>query len=288
MKQDAYKVLGLQRGASAEQIKKAYRTKAREFHPDKNPGNEDKFREVQEAFEVLGDKRKRARYDRFGFPPGDGGSSPGFPPEDLFREFFSGFAHPHSSGGFTAKSVISFDVACTLDELYCGVKKKFNVKRRSTTLNRPKETTIEVEIEPGWREGNKVVFEGQGDEVGSTGVAQDIQFVIREKPHPKFRRKGVHLFTSVTVPLVDALCGCELEVDMFGKKQVKVKTEEGAVVRPGFKMLIPGEGMPNPQLGRPNGDLIVEFDVSFPDRLDQILRDKLRDILTNNGDESKL
>lgn len=290
MKKDPYIVLGVPRNATADEIKKAYRTKARELHPDKNQGDPDaaeRFKEVQEAFEILKDKKKRANFDRFGNVEGGGMGSP----EEFFREFFQGFKTAAAGGAretpfVRARSVVSYDIVCSLSELYTGTTKKVKLRRVSTTIERPNEVVLELNIQPGWASGTKLMFKGEGDELGSTGIAQDVQFVIKESTHPDFVRNGAHLLTKAQISLAEALCGCSLEINVLGVKKVKVSTDDGVVIRPGYRTVVPGEGMPSAKLGRPSGDLIVEFDVLFPLKLSEEQRQNLREILQNNKKET--
>lgn len=282
MKKDPYATLGVPRNATLDDIKKAYKIKARELHPDKNQGSPEsaeKFKEVQEAFELLKDKRKRANYDRFGSTEGGGMGSP----EEFFRDFFNEFTRGgtrEAGAGFVrARSVVSYDIICSLPELYSGTIKKVKLRRVSSTIERPNETVLELKIQPGWTGGTKILFKGEGDEIGSTGVAQDVQFVIKESPHPDFVRQGAHLFTKVQVSLAEALCGCTLDINVLGVKKIQVRTDDGIVIRPGYRTVVPGEGMPSAKLGRPNGDLIVEFDVLFPLKLSAEQRNTLREVL---------
>lgn len=143
MKSDYYEILGVSKNASATEIKKAYRKKAIEFHPDKNPGDkqaEEKFKMVSEAYEVLSDENKRARYDRYGHAAFEGGGGAGFhSAEDIFNEFFSSFGggryEGFSFGGERRHSVLKggnlrIVLKLSLEEIVKGVEKKIKVRRK--------------------------------------------------------------------------------------------------------------------------------------------------------------
>lgn len=266
---DPYEVLGLPKSASAADIKRAYRSKARETHPDKNQDNpqaEERFKRVQEAYEVLSNKKSRADFDR-----GAGAGA-----RDVFREFFK---EMRTGDGFVrARSVVSFEIACSLEELYAGTKRRVKIRRNSVTVDRPGEVVMDIDVEPGWQDGMKIVFKGEGDEVGNSGVCLDIQVVIRETPHPKFARRGANLSTKMQISLMDALCGGNVEIEMFGGKKVSVVLRN--VIRPGSRVSVVGEGMPRPGRDQGKGDLLVEFDVVFPEKLSSEQMEQIRKALT--------
>ncbi len=151
MKQDYYEILGISKGATAAEIKKAYRKKAIEFHPDKNPGDakaEDMFKKAAEAYEILGNEDKRAKYDRFGHQAFDGSGGfggGGMNMDDIFSQFgdifgggfgggggFSGFGGGFGGGGQrrVKGSNLRIRVSLTLEEIANGTEKKIKVKRK--------------------------------------------------------------------------------------------------------------------------------------------------------------
>lgn len=150
MKQDYYEILGISKNATTAEIKKAYRKKAIEFHPDKNPGDskaEEMFKKAAEAYEVLSNEDKRARYDRFGhqaFEGGFGGGGGGMNMDDIFSQFGDIFGGAFGGGGFSGfggfgggggqrrmkGSNLRIRVALTLEEIANGVEKKIKVKRK--------------------------------------------------------------------------------------------------------------------------------------------------------------
>merc|ERR1719343_1391886 len=105
-----------------------------------------------------------------------------------------------------------FDLDCSLEDLYNGARRKMKVTRTSSTLKRDTATVLEVNVKPGWKAGTKVTFASGGDEIGNTGQAQDVVFVIRERRHRIYMRDGSNLLHHRPIPLVDALTGFEFEI----------------------------------------------------------------------------
>lgn len=268
-RRNPYDVLGVARNASPEDIKRAYRQKAKELHPDKNPTNpnaQQEFQHVQEAYETLKDKKKRQQFDFTA-------KVNGFPQDDVFRNFFN-FTPQAPPPQPPSRPMVSFDIPCTLDDLYLGARKQLKVKRTSTTMKRDAQVVLTLDIQRGLTfNGTKMVFRNEGDEVGSSGEAQDIQFVIKEQPHKRFTRRKLDLHTKTTIPLFQALLGgVEIKVEMFGGKVLTLHTERDKVVTPGLVLVLEGEGMANDLQGRV-GSLLVEVDVAFPAALTQAQRD---------------
>ena len=220
---DYYKILGVAKTASEKEIKAAFRKLARKHHPDVNPGNKEaeaRFKEINEANEVLGDKEKRKRYDELGANwnafgheapqgrpwPGGGvrvdfedlGGAGGF--SDFFRTFFSGGGGGFSGFGgedeaFTRASDAEGDVDLTLAEVFRGTTREVSVggpRRR-----------VEVKIPPGVRDGSRVRVAGEGGR-GAGGRRGDLYLRVRVAPDPTFERKGDDLQTTLRAPLTAA------------------------------------------------------------------------------------
>lgn len=270
-----YDVLGVARNATADTIKKAYRQKAKELHPDKNPNNPDaqaQFQQVQEAYEILKDKRKRATFDFTNNATGGGA----FPQDDIFRNFFHFKAEPPPM----RRPMVSFDIPCTLDDLYLGAVKQLKVKRHTTTMKRENQIVLKLAIERGTTfNGTKFLFKNEGDEIGTTGEAQDIQFVIKEQPHPRFVRKRLDLHTKVKLDVFAAMLGgVKFEVEMFGGKKLALQTADNLCVLPGSEMVVEGEGMSNDLQGTV-GNLVVTFELDFPSELTAEQRKALQQVV---------
>ena len=166
-----------------------------------------------------------------------------------------------------------FDLACTLEELYSGTTKKMRVTRTGRG-----ETVLEIKVQAGWGAGTKVTFKGEGDDM------QDIVFVIKEAPHPRFVRVGSNLVAKVKVDLVDALCGYTLKLDLLDGTTLEAKMIE--VLKPGMQVVFSGRGMPRSRGGAP-GDLLVEFIVEFPKELSEAQKLRIKAAL-HEGEVAKL
>lgn len=341
MGKDYYSILGVGRDAKENDIKKAYRKSAMQWHPDKNPDNKEeaeaKFKEIAEAYDVLSDPDKKAIYDQYGEeglkgggppgggagPAGGGGGGGGMPggfayqfngdADEIFSRFFKdsfkrsnsfestpfedmggffGFGGMPGMGGMggmpmggmggkggkggAARPAV-FDLNCSLEELFNGATKKMKIKRKSATISRDEETVLEVEVKAGWKAGTKVTFNGEGDEIGSTGQAQDVVFIVREKKHATFTREGSNLLHHTRIPLVDSLTGFKLDVSTLDNRILRVNVRD--MVKPNYSKIVKGEGMPSSKSPGFKGDLIITFDVVYPASLTEDAKEKLKEIL---------
>lgn len=306
---DYYSTLGVERKASAEEIQRAYRKLARKFHPDINQTDkaENKFKEINEAYEVLKDKEKRAKYDQFG-SAWKQAERTGAPPsgfEDLFSQFGSG---GRGFGGRTAKVDFDFgggDFSSFFEMLFGGgghpgtrvhpgrragggrgvdheakitlpLEEAGRGGKREITLTDPasgQKRTLRVEIPKGVRPGQKIRLAGQGGKTVAGAKRGDLYLTIDLLPHPNLTLDGSDLLTTLSVSPWEAALGCEAPVRTLDG-DVKVRIPPGS--SSGRKIRLRGKGFPETSGGF--GDLMAEIRILVPEELsdsDQELYERL-------------
>ena len=287
MPRDPYEVLGVSKSATADEIQKAYRKLSKKYHPDRNPGDKQadaNYKEVQEAYEILGDEKRKANYDQFGFAgahqggfPGAGGFSGGFPgggfpggfpgagesatidpemAEELFRRFTGGGA-----GG------AGFD----LGDLFGAGRRGRGRSRSRRPVAEPVESEvtvpfevavsggsvpllvnderIDVKIPAGIEEGKKLRVKGDENR------PQDIILRVRIEPHAYFRREGNDILLDVPISVAEAILGTKVEVPTVGGERLEVKVRPGT--SSGAKLRLRGKGVNG-------GDQYLVFKVIVP------------------------
>ncbi|MVZ63344.1 DnaJ C-terminal domain-containing protein [Sphingobacterium humi] len=288
---DYYKVLGLDKSASQDDIKKAYRKLARKFHPDLNPNDEEakkKFQEINEANEVLTDPEKRKKYDQYGenwkhgeeyekaqqqyarSNAGRGGQNPfqGYDFnydgnydtgeysdffEELFGSRFSGRSSNRRGGAFRGQD---YNSALELTLLQAS-----QTHQQTFTVNGK---NIRITIPAGVEDGQKIRLKGQGAEGMNGGPNGDLYITFSIKPDPRFQRKGSDLYTQVKIDLPTAVLGGDTLVETLnGKINVKIKPE----TQNGAKIRLKGKGYPVYKKEGSFGDLYGEVQVEMPKNL---------------------
>ncbi|BAU46917.1 cytochrome C biogenesis protein [Sulfurifustis variabilis] len=286
---DYYQILGVERDASEEAIKKAYRKLARKYHPDvsKEPNAEERFKEINEANDVLSDAEKRAAYDRLGRhrpgedfrPPPDwaeqfahgfgAGGAGGFTEEvdlsDLFADLFGGAtrARRGARGGFAMPGQdYEVVVHLTLEEAARGTEVSLNLEMPEAGPDRvprrvPK--TVKVRIPKGVIDGQKLRVPGKGGPGIGGGAPGALYLDITLRPHALFKPSGHDLYLEVPIAPWEATLGAQIEVPTLDGK-VRIKVGPGA--RAGQKLRLSGKGMPKP--GGGHGDLYAVLSIVTP------------------------
>ncbi len=295
---DYYKILGVGRDADEKEIKRAYRKLARQYHPDVNPGDkraEEKFKEINEAYEVLSDPQKRAKYDRLGSSwqqwqrmgrdPGQfdwgqwftgggpggarvewsdlfGGAKSGSAFSDFFNAIFGGMA---GRGRTMRGQDVEAAVEISLEEAYHGTTRVLKGNGRR----------IRVKIPPGARNGSKVKVAGKGSPGLGGGPPGDLYLKITVKPHPIFKRKRDDLRCEVPVDLYTAVLGGSVRVPTLdGEVSLKIPpgTDGGKTFR------LRGKGMPNPRDPQRFGDLLATVRIRVPHHLSERERELFEEL----------
>jgi DnaJ-class molecular chaperone len=305
---DYYATLGVAKTATDKEIKQAFRKLARKHHPDVNPGDksaESRFKEINEAYEVLGDPAKRKKYDELGSNwrlyeqnpgaaswggPQDGGpfgggtaGTGGFrtmtpeemremfgddsdPFSDFFHAFFGGGAARAEGRGGRAGRKTPRKGRDFEDEIQLDLEDAYRGATRRLTIKQDGHArSVDVRIPPGVGEGSRVRIPGEGEH-GSTGAqAGDLYLRIRLTPHAQFERKGSDLYTRVAVPLTTAVLGGEVDVPALSGKALRLKVP--TTTQSGQVFRLKGHGMP--VVGKPDdrGDLYATAEVQLPKQL---------------------
>ena len=291
MAEDYYQLLGVEKGASEEEIKKAYRKLAMKYHPDHTKGDkaaEEKFKKISEAYAVLSDKKKRKEYDTFGAE----GFRQRFSQEDIFRgfdfgdifrefgfggDFFSGRGRGSSSGmrfnfgggspfGSQAGqqqarmkgSDLVYELPLTLKEVANGTTKTVSLQHQGYSQK------VTVKIPKGLISGKKLRLAGKGSPSPVGGPPGDLFIQAKVLNDPSYRAEAYDLHMKQELKLSEAVLGTSISVSTLDDKELSLKIPPGT--RPGTKMRMPGHGLPHMK-GNKKGDLYVIIQIKLPRQL---------------------
>jgi DnaJ-class molecular chaperone len=313
---DYYEILGVARDATPEAIKKAYRSLARKFHPDVNPGDktaEGKFKEVQQAYDILSEPEKRSLYDRYGSAAFEGMAAagprtsasewtarfgePGGETID-FSEFFGTFNQPGATGGAHHEQ----GGAGIFEDLLGRMRSSRGAKPRAgrsieahltipfLTAVRGGETSINVQhadgnteslvvkIPPGVDNGSKLRLKGQGEAASKGGQRGDLTIVITVDPHPYFTREERDLLVEVPISIPEAVLGAKIDIpSLDGTKSLTIPPGSSS----GQKLRLKGQGIRG-TAGTPDGDLFVQLKVVVPKTVDDTSRKLIQEFAERN------
>jgi DnaJ-class molecular chaperone len=315
MADDYYATLGIARGASADDIRKAYRQLARKYHPDLNPDDpkaKEKFQQVQTAFDVLNDPKKREMYDRYGAAfdqmgggpagggprtwPGGGpggaggpgyevnledlfggeGGSGGF--ADLFKHFGGrGRAAGRRAAPPTRGADLEHELTVPFASSVLGGEAQIAVRRSEGSVE-----TIRVKIPAGIEDGKKIRLRGQGEAGPQGGPAGDIIIKVLVAPHPHFRRTGKRLDVTAPITLAEALRGAKIDLPTpHGTITLTVPPGSSS----GRKLRVKGQGV---KAGDgPPGDLFAELQIMLPPGMSDDDRNRMAEIATKYPDNPR-
>lgn len=302
-KRDYYEVLGIPRGASEKEVRQAYRKLARKYHPDVNPNNKaavERFKEIGEANEVLSDKEKRAKYDRYGhswqqaeaqqeaarqagFRPGFGGSRTGSDGgqfrweqagdididdlrggsggfSDILEQILKGSA---GGKGFRGRpqAMKGQDVEYPIQ---VSLEEAYSGTTRILGMESPENRRLEVKVPAGVRDGSRIRIAGEGGPGLGGGPKGDLYLVMSIQPDPAFERKGDDLYTEMPVPLELLVLGGEVHVPT--PKGTSLALRVPPETQNGMQFRLAGQGMPHLG-GRGRGDLYARMKAVLPTNL---------------------
>jgi len=335
-----YEVLGVEKDANPKEIKKAYRKLAVKHHPDKG-GDEHLFKEINAAYEILSDEKKRELYDKYGLEgvesEGQGGGGGG---EDLFSMFFGGGRGGGGRAGPRKGPSIQHPLKVSLEDLYNGKTVKLAINRKvivgesktcegcrgqgvvmevrqigpgmitqmqrtcsecqgqgNNAKTKNERKVVEVHVEKGAMHNQKITFRGMADEIPGRETG-DVHFIVQEKDHDVFKRKGADLLVMKDISLNQALTGYSYRFKHLDGRDVIIKTKPGECIQCESKdpssgrtmpymTMVSNEGMPS--RGNPfvKGNLYIAFHVMFPTSLPTDVADKLRALLPEPNQEEE-
>ena len=309
---DYYQILGVSRDASAAEIKKAFRKLARQHHPDTAADKktaEEKFKEINEANEVLGDPEKRKKYDQLGAnwqDPGFGRPQPGYQEapgdfgrefnfsgtgfSDFFEQYFSGasrYGFPESAGGFGGGrperrgNDIEGDILVTLEEVMHGAVRPISLQMTNALTGQMETRSFQVRIPAGVTDGKRIRVPGQGEPGAGGAPAGDLYLRVRHAAHPDFHTEGHDLFFDLDLAPWEAVLGADLSVPTLDGP-IKLRIPPGS--ENGQQLRVRGRGLPRGKSGE-RGDFHAILNIRVPESItaaERELWEKLRAASTFN------
>jgi DnaJ-class molecular chaperone len=311
MSTDLYQILGLSKNASDDEIKKAYKKKAALHHPDRNIDNksdaEKKFKDVQEAYSILSDPKKKQIYDKFGADALKSGGGVPVDINDIFGSMFGGmpqgFSEVHMSTGmpnnmasdpfgffqqFSKPKPIVHPISVSLKDLYNGCQKKESINILVAHPNKTEKKSFTININKGMENNQQIVFKNQGH-ITQQGNKVDIVFVLKLEEESfidpfknSWIRKNNDLFITYNISLKTSLCGNTCHLIHLDNRILSFSLE--SVIHPHSKKTIKYEGFPFENNPTNKGHLFISFNIIFPSSINNKRIEFLSKILNDTGD----
>ena len=310
---DYYKVLGVEESASQDEIKKAYRKLSLLHHPDRNQGNpeaEDKFKNINQAYQSVGDESQRQKYDMSRKNPfasmsgGGGGGHPGMNPmDDIFKMFFGGQmggvgVHPglQAMGGFPTGNVRVFrngqpidvhsmnkpppimkNLVISLEQAYQGAQIPIQIERWlfEDGIRKCENETLYIPIQKGIDDKEMIILRERGN-IMDINLKGDVKIVITIQNTTIFKRDGLDLHIDKEITFKESLCGFDFIIHHINEKQLRFNNEAGSPIKDGLVKVIQGFGM---EREKSKGNLCIKFAIKYPEKLSGEQIAKLREIL---------
>ncbi|HEY0271877.1 MAG TPA: J domain-containing protein [Chitinophaga sp.] len=303
---DYYKILGVEKSASEDEIKKAYRKLAKKYHPDKNPGDkaaEEKFKEANEAYEVLSDAEKRKKYDQFGSDwqhyEQRGGRPEDFDWSNFGGGAYSGGTHSYSFGGEEGGQFSDF-FETLFGQRFGGSSRRAQSRgpQKGRNLNATMEVSLEeaykggnrqvevngarlnIKLKPGLHDGQVIRLKGKGQDSPNGGEPGDLLITIQLSPDPRFELRGQDIHTEAAIDLYVAVLGGKAQIDLPGgtiSMTIPEGTDSGKVFR------LKGKGMPDYHHPTQAGDLYIKVMVHIPTKLTEKEKALFRQLAMERG-----
>ena len=302
---DFYKVLEVDEKATQEDIKKSYRKLSLKYHPDKNPATEEKFKEISQAYETLGDNDKRREYDMRNQNPfsGQGFPGQGFPGgmnqmDEIVKMFFGGqmpggmaFGGGGMPGnirvfrngeqvninGLNKPPPIIKNVVISLEQAYRGDQIPVTIERWlfEDGIRKCENETIYVPLKKGIDNNEIIILRDRGNMLDNN-LRGDIKIIIGIQNSSGFQRDGLNLILEKEITLKEALCGFEFIIQHVSGKSLRFNSDKGKVLKDGIVKVIPNFGM---ERDNQTGNLCIKFNVKYPEIITDSQIEKLREIL---------
>ena len=314
MAENYYNILGIEEGATKEQIKKAYRSLSFKYHPDKNQGSAEatsKFQKINEAYETLSDDAKKEQYDMSRKNPfmrmnsfasggngnvdipvddifnmffGGGGGIPGFPPgfatgfpPGVKIHVFNGNGQMGFQQAIQKPSPIIKNINISLEQVLNGGTVPLEIERWiiENGLKVFENETIYVNIPQGADEGEIIILRDKGNVVNEHAKG-DIKVFVQITNETQFKRSGLDLILEKSISLKDSLCGFSFEINYINGKSYTLHNNKGNIIPPEYKKIYPNMGL---KRGEHTGNMIIHFHIDFPEKLSEEQIKKISEIL---------